>query len=216
MREAVPLGKPFLQHPSRMPRVLTESDVADFRERLCAAAERLFAEKGPDAVTMRQLASALGVSPMTPYRYFQDKDDILAAVRANGFNRFAEALEAARGSAKSARAKAAAVGDAYVRFAFEHPHTYKLMFDLNQPMDEAYPELVEAGRRAHETQTAWVKDQIAAGEMAGDPEQIGAMFWAATHGVVVLEMAGKLPAGAARSLHHQISATLAKGLKPGA
>ncbi|WP_296598489.1 TetR/AcrR family transcriptional regulator, partial [Phenylobacterium sp.] len=113
-----------------MPRVLTESDVADFRERLCAAAERLFAEKGPDAVTMRQLAAELGVSPMTPYRYFQDKDDILAAVRTNGFNQFAEALEAARGNAKSARAKAAAVGDAYVRFAFEHPHTYKLMFDL--------------------------------------------------------------------------------------
>jgi len=199
-----------------MPRVLTESDVADFRERLCAAAEKLFAEKGPDAVTMRQLASALGVSPMTPYRYFKDKDDILAAVRTNGFNQFAEALEKARAGAGSARAKAAAVGDAYVRFAFEHPHTYKLMFDMNQPMDGNYPELVEAGRRAHETQTAWVKDQIAAGEMAGDPEQIGEMFWAATHGVVVLEMAGKLPPGTAKGLHHQISATLAKGLKPGA
>ncbi len=199
-----------------MPRVLTESDVADFRERLCAAAERLFAEKGPDAVTMRQLAAELGVSPMTPYRYFQDKDDILAAVRTNGFNQFAEALEAARGNARSARAKAAAVGDAYVRFAFEHPHTYKLMFDLNQPIGDDHPDLVEAGRRAHETMSAWVKDQVEAGEMAGDPEHIGAMFWAATHGVVVLEMAGKLPPGAAKDLHHQLSATLAKGLKPGA
>lgn len=199
-----------------MPRVLTESDVADFRERLCAAAERLFAEKGPDAVTMRQLAAELGVSPMTPYRYFQDKDDILAAVRTNGFNQFAEALEAARGNARSARAKAAAVGDAYVRFAFEHPHTYKLMFDLNQPIGDDHADLVEAGRRAHETMSAWVKDQVEAGEMAGDPEHIGAMFWAATHGVVVLEMAGKLPPGAAKDLHHQLSATLAKGLKPGA
>src|SRR5690349_13051795 len=116
-----------------MPRVLSDADVADFRERLCEAAEKLFAEKGPDAVTMRQLASELGVSPMTPYRYFEDKDDILAAVRANGFNRFADALEAARASAKSPRAIGAAVGEAYVTFAFEHPHTYKLMFDLNQP-----------------------------------------------------------------------------------
>ena len=57
-----------------MPRVLSESDVADFRERLCDVAEKLFAEKGPDAVTMRQLASELGVSPMTPYRYFADKE----------------------------------------------------------------------------------------------------------------------------------------------
>ena len=39
-----------------MPRLLSDADVADFRERLCAAAERLFAEHGPDAVTMRQLA----------------------------------------------------------------------------------------------------------------------------------------------------------------
>jgi AcrR family transcriptional regulator len=196
-----------------MPRVLTDNDVADFRERLCAAAEQLFAEQGPDAVTMRQLASELGVSPMTPYRYFRDKDEILAAVRTNGFNRFAEALEKARDSAKGARAKGTAVGEAYVTFAFEHPHTYKLMFDLNQPIDGNYPELVEAGRRAHETMSAWVKDHVAAGEMSGNPEEIGVMFWAATHGVVVLEMAGKLPPGSARELHHRLSSTLARGLR---
>ncbi len=199
-----------------MPRVLTETDVADFRERLCAAAERLFAEHGPDAVTMRQLAAELGVSPMTPYRYFRDKDDILALVRTNGFNRFAEALEQARDGGESARSKGAAVGEAYVNFAFENPHTYKLMFDLNQPLDSAYPELVEAGRRAHDTMSAWVKDLIAAGEMEGDPEEIGIMFWSATHGVIVLEMAGKLPPGAARRLHERVGSTLAKGLRPGA
>ena len=64
--------------------------------------------------------------------------------------------------------------------------------------------------------SAWVTDLIAAGEMTGDPEEIGAMFWAATHGVIVLEMAGKLPAGAARRLHDRIGSTLAKGLRPGA
>jgi AcrR family transcriptional regulator len=195
-----------------MPRVLTETDVADFRDRLCAAAEKLFAEHGPDAVTMRQLASALGVSPMTPYRYFQDKDDILAAVRTNGFNRFAETLEKARDAAKGARAKGAAVGDAYVRFAFENPHTYKLMFDLNQPMDDVHPELVAAGRRAHATMSAWVRDQVETGDMKGDPEEIGTMFWAATHGVVVLEMAGKLPPGSAHDMHHRMSQALARGL----
>src|ERR1700755_2123913 len=113
-----------------MPRVLSETDVADFRERLCEAAERLFAERGPDAVTMRQLAAELGVSPMTPYRYFEDKDDILAAVPANAFNRFAEARETARDSNPDARTRGHAVGEAYVTFALEHPHSYKLMFDL--------------------------------------------------------------------------------------
>jgi AcrR family transcriptional regulator len=197
-----------------MPRVLSETDVADFRDRLCEAAERLFAERGPDAVTMRQLAAELGVSPMTPYRYFEDKDDILAAVRANGFNRFAEALERARAGASGARAIGKAVGEAYVAFAVGHPHSYKLMFDFNQPHVEKYPELVAAGQRAQRTMTGYVHDAIAEGIMAGDPQQIGMMFWAAIHGSVILELAGMLPPGGAAQLFKGLDATLMRGVRP--
>lgn len=197
-----------------MPRVLSEADVADFRERLCEAAERLFAEKGPEAVTMRQLAAELGVSPMTPYRYFQDKEDILAAVRTNGFNRFAEALELAYDSVDGARAKGAAVGDAYLKFAFEHPQTYKAMFDMNQPHEENYPDLVAAAMRSRQTMTHYVKDLVADGVLAGDADEIGRMFWAAAHGAVVLELAGKIPTGSARTLHRHMNGALARGLRP--
>jgi AcrR family transcriptional regulator len=197
-----------------MPRVLSDTDVADFRERLCEAAERLFAERGPDAVTMRQLASDLGVSPMTPYRYFEDKDDILAAVRANGFNRFAEALERARDSVSGATARGSAVSEAYVQFALGHPHSYKLMFDFNQPHAEKYPDLVAAGQRAQKTMTAHVEDAMKEGLMAGDPHQIGLMFWAAIHGAVILELAGMLPPNAARQLYRNLDATLMRGVRP--
>jgi AcrR family transcriptional regulator len=196
-----------------MPRILSDTDVADFRERLCEAAERLFAERGPDAVTMRQLAAELGVSPMTPYRYFRDKDDILAAIRTNGFNRFAEALETARDSAVGASAKGKAVGEAYVTFALEHPHAYKLMFDLNQPHIEKYPELVAAGRRARQTMTGYVDDAVSEGIMRGDAAEIGMMFWAAVHGAVVLELAGMLPPGGARELQRRLDSTLAAGIR---
>ena len=196
-----------------MPRILSDTDVADFRDRLCEAAERLFAERGPDAVTMRQLAAELGVSPMTPYRYFRDKDDILAAIRTNGFNRFAEALEKARDGAEGARAKGKAVGEAYVTFALEHPHAYKLMFDLNQPHIEKYPELVTAGKRARQTMTGYVDDAVSEGIMKGDAAEIGMMFWAAVHGAVVLELAGMLPPGGARELSHKLDSTLAAGIR---
>jgi len=195
-----------------MPRVLSDTDVADFRERLCEAAERLFAERGADAVTMRQLAAELGVSPMTPYRYFEDKEDILAAVRANGFNRFAEALERARDSTPGgARARGTAVGEAYVTFALENPHSYKLMFDFNQPNVEKYPELVAAGQRARQTMTGYVEDAIAEGIVTGDPQQIGMMNWAAIHGAVILELAGMLPPGGARQLYRGLDAALMRG-----
>lgn len=196
-----------------MPRILTDADVADFRERLCAAAERLFAAKGLDGVTMRQLAAELGVSPMTPYRYFRDKTEILAAVRAAGFERLADALERARGSDRSARARGALVAEAYLDFAFEHPDTYKLMFDVYQPDEDAYPELTTAARRAGTEMSAWVHDLVASGDLAGDPDEIGRMFWASAHGAVVLEMAGRLPKGRAKQLHHQMASALARGLR---
>ena len=51
-----------------VPRNLSEQDIAAFRDRLCDVAERQFALHGAESVTIRQLASELGVSPMTPYR----------------------------------------------------------------------------------------------------------------------------------------------------
>src|ERR1700743_465631 len=79
-----------------MPRTLSPADVEAFRTRLCDVAETLFAAHGPDRGTMREMADSLGVSSMTPYRYFKDKDAILAAVRTRAFNRFAAAMESAR------------------------------------------------------------------------------------------------------------------------
>lgn len=197
-----------------MPRVLTESDVADFRDRLCDVAEQLFAERGPEAVTMRQLASALGVSPMTPYRYFKDKDDILAAVRTAGFDRFAEALEAAYAQPGDARARGAAVGEAYVTFAFEHPQTYKLMFDMYQPNEADYPELARSANRARATMSQYVRSLVESGHLVGDPVRIGEMFWASTHGCIVLEMVGKLPPGGARKLIAEVIPAISRGLRP--
>ncbi len=196
-----------------MPRVLTESDVADFRERLCGAAERLFAEHGPDGVTMRQLASELGVSPMTPYRYFSDKDAILAAVRAGAFNRFSEALERAFGSETDPLARTVAIAQAYVDFALAEPAAYKLMFGLMQPHQENYPELVEAGVRARRTMTAHVDALIAAGLMEGDADMIGHMFWAALHGTLVLQFARALDSGIdPDDLRRQMLTALGRGL----
>ena len=121
---------------SPVPRNLSEAEVTEFRRRLCAVAERRFAERGADGVTMRQLARELGCSATTPYRYFADKDAILAAVRAAAYDRFAAALEKARQAKGDSRAKARAVGEAYVRFAFAEPNAYRLMFDLAQPDEE--------------------------------------------------------------------------------
>ena len=195
-----------------MPRVLSETDVADFRERLCAAAERLFAEHGPDGVTMRQLAAELGVSPMTPYRYFKDKDAILAAVRASAYTRFAEALEQAFERERDPIARFRSTGEAYVRFALSEPAAYKLMFDLMQPDWAEYPELRAASNRARKTLTAHVEDMIAAGLVKGDPLKIGMILWSALHGSIELQFAGQISPEQGREMRREMMTVLARGL----
>ncbi|MGH7017782.1 MAG: TetR/AcrR family transcriptional regulator [Caulobacteraceae bacterium] len=176
-----------------MPRALSQSEIEAFRERLCDAAEKLFAEHGVEAVTVRELSGALGVSPMTPYRYFKDKDAILAAVRARSYNRFAEALEEAYAANAADPARASeAVGRAYVDFAFSHPEAYKLMFDIRQPSEALYPEFVQAGERAKATMTRHIGDIVGPDGARPDPELVGRSYWAALHGAIMLEFAGRL------------------------
>ncbi len=176
-----------------MPRALSPSEVEDFRDRLCEVATRLFAEKGADGFTMRQLAGELGVSPMTPYRYFKDKDDILATVRARAFDLFSDELERAYAARTSPIDGSAAVGLAYEHFARTHAQAYKLMFDVSQPTEENYPDLVRAGERARKTLTTHLQGLADAGLIKGDPLLIGTVVWSAMHGALMLQLAGKLP-----------------------
>jgi AcrR family transcriptional regulator len=175
-----------------VPRVLTSTDLADFREKLISTATNLFADKGREGFTMRELASELGVSAMTPYRYFRDKEEILAAVRAAAFDRFAEALERAFESSSDALMRSNAVGDAYIQFAFSEQASYRLMFDMDQPGEADYPDLVRAADRARRTMTDHVRPLVDQGFLAGDPVLIGHVFWTVLHGAIVLQLAGKL------------------------
>ncbi|HUO03117.1 MAG TPA: TetR/AcrR family transcriptional regulator [Rhizomicrobium sp.] len=177
-----------------MARGLTESDVAGFRERLCEAAALLFVERGPGAFNMRELAGRLGVSAMTPYRYFKDKNEILSVVRARAFRRFADRLEAAHATDGSQLEKSGAMGRAYIAFALEEQTNYRLMFDLSQPSGIGIPELDREEHRARALMRAHVDMLVAMGVLEGDPAMIAKILWAALHGVIVLHLGGKLAA----------------------
>lgn len=184
-----------------MPKALSEQETEAFRARLCEAAAKIYVEEGPAAVTMRRLAGELGVGTMTPYRYFDNKEEIITAVRTRGLNRFSEALERALDSPGDGRTRSRAVRDAYIAFARENTATYRLMFEYPETRrdDPAY-------RQAHDrmwgTIAAHVNVMIAEGTVAADAAILGHQIWAALHGAVMLEIAGMLPEGYdAASLH---------------
>ena len=49
----------------------------DIREKILETASRLFAEKGYAAVSMRRVATEVGMTPANLYYYFKDKEDLV-------------------------------------------------------------------------------------------------------------------------------------------
>lgn len=191
---------------------LTEQQILDFRVRLCGVAEELFACHGVTGVTMRQIAQRLGVSQTTPYKYFSNKEEILAAVRASAFRRFADRLERVR-TGSDARLDARAVGQAYLDFVAEEPNAYHLMFDTYQPHASAYPEFVSALELARACMTAYVQALVDEGVLVGNAESLGELFWAAAHGLVMLHEKGfTSPGKSVRELHAQLMRYLWQGV----
>jgi len=62
------------------------------RQGIAAAARRLFAERGFDAVTVAEVAAAAGVSEKTVFNYFPTKEDLAFAGREEGIAQFVEAI----------------------------------------------------------------------------------------------------------------------------
>jgi AcrR family transcriptional regulator len=197
-----------------MPRYLTDKDIADFRSQLCNVATERFAKHGYEGVTMRQLAAALGCSPKTPYRYFKDKADILATVRAEAFSKFADALEKAAAGPPGGRERR--TGEAYLSFALKNPHAYRIMFDIDVPLDEKHPELGPASVRAARYITRSAEQLAESGTIDSDPTIFGWSMWAALHGVVMLHQSGMLAHGPDyRTLSSFLGTTMLKGASGG-
>ena len=174
---------------------LTVEDLDAFRARAVAAAARLFGERGYAGVTLRAVAKELGVSAMTPYRYFANKDELFAMVRTEAFRRFADVQRDAVVEIDDPEDALRKLGKAYVSFALDEPDAYHAMFDSLQAQAGSYPELDAEQKRAFSYLHAAVKAAVRDGRLQGEPLLRAHMLWAQVHGLVSLHLAGRLAQG---------------------
>ncbi len=92
----------------------------------------LFRHGGLEAVTMRAVASQVGVSAMAPYRYFADKSDLLNALWQRVMGDLYEAMAAAAAKRGSATARYRAAVEAYFRYYEGHPDEFWLANQTQQ------------------------------------------------------------------------------------
>jgi AcrR family transcriptional regulator len=178
-----------------MPKILSTHDIKLFRQQLCDLALKAFAEHGVEGISLRGLAAAAGCSRTTPYRYFKNKAEILAAVRQSEFQRMADATELVAQSESNPGQRLLALAQSYLHFALERPDAYRVMYGVNQRDEQQYPELVKQIKRTQQPMLTAVEEAIESGVIHGDPVNIVLMLWAGLHGLISLHLSDKLHMG---------------------
>jgi AcrR family transcriptional regulator len=166
----------------------------DLPAALLARAEQTLREKGSGALSLRELAREIGVSPAAPSRHFKSKQALLDALALTGFDRLAEAIAASQEDAGEAFAdRIDAAARAYVGFAVANAALLDLMFSVKHS-----PEASEAvGATAHRW-SEQLLELIGYGQRRGEVregqlERIALPVFAALHGYAGLEASGLLP-----------------------
>jgi AcrR family transcriptional regulator len=95
----------------------------NLRRALLDSALELILERGPAALSLREVARRAGVSHAAPAHHFTDKTGLLTALAAEGWELLAAALSAAAAATRDFRE----VGVAYVVFATAHPAHFAVM-----------------------------------------------------------------------------------------
>ena len=165
------------------------------RAEILDAADRLLIETASEeAVSIRAVADAVGVTPPSIYRHFPDKDRLLLEVCRGTFDRFHQTLSAAdRGGDPVDRLLE--IGRAYLRFAVEHPEHYRIMFmsRFELSAQEYAEELLASGGSfalLFEVTQAIVDSGALRPQVAErGPLHVGIVFWTAVHGLASLLVA---------------------------
>ncbi|WP_191089750.1 TetR/AcrR family transcriptional regulator [Nesterenkonia ebinurensis] len=156
------------------------------RETLVAAATELIDAGGAEAVTLREVGRRAGVSHNAPYKHFQHKEALLAAVAAEELNIYSGLLTLASGAAP-------ALDEAlqhYVERALAYPERFRLVYRRWNTESE---ELAQAAARATRVLDTLIAPAQQEGLLpAGPVEHQSDLLRAVAHGAIELTLTGHL------------------------
>lgn len=154
----------------------------NLRDSLLDAADALLAQDGAQALTLREVAKAAGVSHAAPYHHFAGREQLLAAVAARAFAALAAAMAAANGaSARSQGERLMDICEVYVEFARARPAQFRLMFGPMLAQKSRHPELKQAAEAAFNV----LVSAATAFDAARGPE-LALTGWSLAHGLANL------------------------------
>src|SRR6185312_4613520 len=100
-------------------------------EKILRAAHKLFDREGADAVSMRRVAEAVGITPMAIYRHFPNREALLKRLSDDSFNAVAHEWEV-HATHPDVLKRLLALLEPYLDYALQHPHLFDHAFSTRR------------------------------------------------------------------------------------
>jgi AcrR family transcriptional regulator len=154
----------------------------NLRGALLSAATQILEKDGVDGLSLRAMARATGVTQAAPYSHFRDKDELLAAIAEDGFQRLAlQMLEDAAGrTTPRARIEKLILG--YIRFALQNRALFRVMFGRELSNLKRFPTLAMTAGKSY----ALLSSALSQRNDNSDTALMSAGLWSLCHGLTTL------------------------------
>lgn len=163
-------------------------------EALLDAGEELLSASGADAVAVRAVARAAGVSTRAVYSLFDDKQGLLQALAARGYRMLAELVRGVTPTEDPAADLVTAGIEGFRAFALGHPGLFRLTFERLQAEVAEDSETGHASLDSYTALTEWIERARDAGVLVDRPtNEIAFAFHACCLGLATSELSREPP-----------------------
>lgn len=162
-------------------------------DRIASVALAILEKEGPEAVSMRRVAEAVGITPMAIYHHFPSRESLLNTITDREFDRLLSSMQA-RPLQGTLEDRLLAVMAVYVDYALAQPRIFDFVFSRPRPGARQFPK----DFRARRSPTLNLIADLLATEMKQgslkkeDVWEVAFALWAHVHGYIMLYRAGRV------------------------
>lgn len=165
---------------------MADQNTDSLRKRILETSRELMVEEGYKRLSMRKIASNVGVSATSIYLHFDSKDHLLHALMEEAIDELNAELETAMALSNDPVVRLEELAKAYVSYALDHPREYQIIYLVRSEEMSRYPkEKFRKARKGYELVTETIRECTEQGRCEEEEPRVAAyVFWAQLHGTL--------------------------------